>query len=98
MFFARDAQVRAGDSHGDIVFWPLVALADYLRASGDAGLLDAVLPYHADASLHYNRTHCGQIALEAPANLRVCPQDVQACSAGCQLVVGRAVASGCFPA
>ena len=47
MFYPRDAQVRAGDSHGDIVFWPLVALADYLRACGDAGLLDEVLPYHA---------------------------------------------------
>lgn len=47
MFYARDAQIRAGDSHGDIVFWPLVTLADYLRASGDAGLLDERLPYHA---------------------------------------------------
>ena len=47
MFFARDAQLRAGDSHGDIVFWPLVALADYLRACGDSGLLDELLPYHA---------------------------------------------------
>lgn len=49
MFHARDAQVRAGDSHGDIVFWPLVALADYLQASGDVGLLDQALPYHAAA-------------------------------------------------
>ena len=47
MFHARDAQLRADDSHGDIVFWPLVALADYLCASGDAGLLDELLPYHA---------------------------------------------------
>lgn len=46
MFFERDAQVRAGDSHGDIVFWPLLALADHLAATGDAGLLQAQIAYH----------------------------------------------------
>jgi len=40
MFFERDRNVRAGDSHGDIVFWPVLALAQYLVASGDAKLLD----------------------------------------------------------
>jgi cellobiose phosphorylase len=40
MFFERERGIRAGDSHGDIVFWPLVVLAQYLVASGDAGLLD----------------------------------------------------------
>ena len=47
MFYPRDAHVRASDSHGDIVFWPLVALADYLLASGDATLLAQPLPFHA---------------------------------------------------
>ena len=46
MFFDRDRHIRAGDSHGDIVFWPLLGLARYLAASGDAGLLDARLPFH----------------------------------------------------
>lgn len=49
MFFDREVDIRAGDSHGDIVFWPLLALAQYLIASGDAGVLDAVLPFHGDA-------------------------------------------------
>ncbi len=40
MFFERDRDVRAGDSHGDIVFWPVLALAQYLIASGDASVLD----------------------------------------------------------
>ena len=40
MFFARERNIRAGDSHGDIVFWPVLALAQYLIASGDATLLD----------------------------------------------------------
>ncbi len=46
MFFDRDAAVRADDSHGDIVCWPLVALADYLVASGDDTLLDELRPFH----------------------------------------------------
>lgn len=46
MFFEREASIRAGDSHGDIVFWPLLGLAQYLIASGDAGLLDEELPFH----------------------------------------------------
>jgi cellobiose phosphorylase len=41
MFFDRERGIRAGDSHGDIVFWPLVALAQYLIASGDTDILDA---------------------------------------------------------
>ncbi len=46
MFFPREASIRAGDSHGDIVFWPLLGLAQYLIASGDAGVLDEPLPFH----------------------------------------------------
>jgi cellobiose phosphorylase len=45
MFIARERGIRAGDSHGDIVFWPLVALAQYLIASGDIGILDARVPF-----------------------------------------------------
>jgi 1,2-beta-oligoglucan phosphorylase len=40
MFFERERGIRPGDSHGDIVFWPLVALAQYLDAAGDAAILD----------------------------------------------------------
>jgi cellobiose phosphorylase len=49
MFFERERAIRAGDSHGDIVFWPLLALAQYLLASGDAAFLDEPLPYFDDA-------------------------------------------------
>lgn len=45
MFFERERGIRPGDSHGDIVFWPLLALAQYLIASGDAALLDEDLPF-----------------------------------------------------
>lgn len=48
MFFERERAIRAGDSHGDIVFWPLLALGQYLLASGEAGLLDERLPFFDD--------------------------------------------------
>jgi len=40
MFFERERGIRPGDSHGDIVFWPLVVLGQYLIATGDAAVLD----------------------------------------------------------
>jgi cellobiose phosphorylase len=40
MFFERERNIRPGDSHGDIVFWPILVLAQYLIASGDPGILE----------------------------------------------------------
>ena len=45
MFFDRERNIRAGESHGDIVFWPLLATAQYLAASEDASLLDETVPF-----------------------------------------------------
>jgi 1,2-beta-oligoglucan phosphorylase len=45
MFYERERGIRAGDSHGDIVFWPLLALAQYLIASGDGAILAAQIPF-----------------------------------------------------
>jgi len=45
MFFERERNIRPGDSHGDIVFWPLVVLAQYVIASGDAAALDERVPF-----------------------------------------------------
>ncbi|MES2657543.1 MAG: hypothetical protein V4689_02940 [Verrucomicrobiota bacterium] len=51
MFFERERNIRPGDSHGDIVYWPLLALAQYLTATGDASVLDESLPFfHSDAN------------------------------------------------
>ncbi len=50
MFFDRERNIRPGDSHGDIVFWPLLALAQYLEASGDAALWNESVPFfHPDS-------------------------------------------------
>jgi cellobiose phosphorylase len=45
MFFERERTLRTRDSHGDIAFWPLLALAQYLIVSGDAALLDVRVPF-----------------------------------------------------
>ncbi|RYD32990.1 MAG: hypothetical protein EOP85_21200, partial [Verrucomicrobiaceae bacterium] len=45
MFFERERGIRPADSHGDIVYWPLLALAQYLSATGDASLLEEELPF-----------------------------------------------------
>jgi cellobiose phosphorylase len=45
MFFERERGIRPGESHGDIVFWPLLALAQYVTASEEASVLDAVVPF-----------------------------------------------------
>lgn len=45
MFFDRERDIRAGDSHGDIVFWPVLALAQYLIASGDSSILEEPVPF-----------------------------------------------------
>ncbi|SPD75568.1 conserved hypothetical protein [uncultured Desulfobacterium sp.] len=49
MFLERERNIRPGDSHGDIVFWPPLALAQYLLASEDASILDELVPFfHAE--------------------------------------------------
>lgn len=45
MFFERERNIRPGDSHGDIVLWPLLVVGQYLIASGDGDLLDTRVPF-----------------------------------------------------
>ncbi len=46
MFYDRERTIRPDDSHGDIVYWPILALAQYLCATGDGALLKKSLPYY----------------------------------------------------
>lgn len=46
--FERDRAGRAEDSHGDVVFWPVLALAQYLSASGDKSILNQRAPFFAE--------------------------------------------------
>ncbi len=43
--FDRYAGVRAGESNGDVVFWPIIALCEYIECSGDYDFLNDMLPY-----------------------------------------------------
>jgi CRISPR-associated protein Csx3 len=47
-FYRRFIRWGQGDSHGDVVYWPLLALGDYLVATGDTGLLGERLDYVGD--------------------------------------------------
>lgn len=39
--------INAGECHGDIVFWPLKCIGDYIEASGDYSILNEPLPYRS---------------------------------------------------
>ena len=43
--FDRYNDIRADSAHGDIIYWCLIALAGYIRATGDFGFLNDKLPY-----------------------------------------------------
>lgn len=45
--FDRYHQIRSAESHGDVVFWPLLAICDYVDCSGDTAFLDERLPFYA---------------------------------------------------
>lgn len=44
--FDRYARIRAGEAHGDITYWVILALAAYLRVTGDVKILNEALPYY----------------------------------------------------
>lgn len=43
--FDRYQHVYAPECHGDVIFWPLKCLGDYIRATGDAAILDETVGY-----------------------------------------------------
>ena len=43
--FDRHRTIRADSAHGDVVYWCILALCSYVRASGDLSILDEQLPY-----------------------------------------------------
>ena len=43
--FDQYARIQQEDAHGDVVVWPLKALADYLVATNDLAILEKELPY-----------------------------------------------------
>ncbi|MEY2697304.1 MAG: hypothetical protein RL333_1442 [Pseudomonadota bacterium] len=47
MYLHRERNIRPNDSHGDIIFWPLLATAQYLEATDDQSFLKERVPFFA---------------------------------------------------
>jgi len=47
-FYPREFLGGQGDSHGDVVFWPVLALGEYLAVTGDTSLLAERIPFVDD--------------------------------------------------
>jgi len=47
-FYPRELRGGQGDAHGDVVFWPVLALSEYLAVTGDAGLLTEPISFVDD--------------------------------------------------
>jgi CRISPR-associated protein Csx3 len=45
------AEAGQQDAHGDVVYWPVLAVGDYLRATGDVSLLSEGVPFVGDEGL-----------------------------------------------
>jgi len=43
--FDKYVNIRAGESHGDIIAWPLYVIATYLKVTGDHSILNEEIPY-----------------------------------------------------
>src|ERR1022692_3923 len=44
--FDSYSNIRADSSHGDIFYWCIIALSNYVKVTGDLTILDEVLPYY----------------------------------------------------
>jgi len=47
-FYPRELRGGRGDSHGDVVFWPVLALGEYLAVTGDVSLFAEQIPFVDD--------------------------------------------------
>ena len=44
--FDSYSSIRADGAHGDVVYWCLIALSNYIKVTGDQTILDEILPYY----------------------------------------------------
>lgn len=46
-------RIRAHEAHGDIIYWPIIALSKYISMTGDFNIMDETLPfYHEDGPIN----------------------------------------------
>jgi cellobiose phosphorylase len=48
--FDSYSHIRAHEAHGDIIYWCIIALAQYVNMSGDVKILDEALPWYSENS------------------------------------------------
>jgi 1,2-beta-oligoglucan phosphorylase len=46
--FDSYTNIRAHEAHGDIIYWCIIALSNYIKVTGDIKILDEVLPYFSE--------------------------------------------------
>lgn len=51
--FDNYQDIRADSSHGDVFYWCIIALSNYIKVTADLGILDEVLPYYHKKGLSY---------------------------------------------
>ena len=55
--FDSYANIRADDSHGDVVYWTIIALSNYIKVTGDLKILNETLPYfHEKGPAHAEKS------------------------------------------
>lgn len=45
--------IRAGDCHGDVYYWCIIALSSYVKVTGDVKFLDEILPYYHEKGVDF---------------------------------------------
>ncbi len=46
--FDSFSEIRAQDSHGDVFYWVIIALSNYIKVTGDLTILEEVAPYYPE--------------------------------------------------
>lgn len=53
--------IRAGDCHGDIYYWVMIATANYIKTTGDTSILEEKVPYFNDVNLTSIQEHIDRL-------------------------------------
>lgn len=48
--FDSYSSIRSHEAHGDIIYWCIIALSNYIKVTGDIRILDENLPYYSENS------------------------------------------------
>lgn len=59
--FDRYKSIRAAEAHGDIVYWVILALCNYLKVTSDYDFLESSLPFFDDPQTYPVHEHIGRL-------------------------------------